>query len=209
MALRSCVLSLLCLLFLSQCAVAFKFELLPEYVRCFREDLAAHTIITGFVSAYANPSMQLKFWVESDNSKTLHYSENVQGNATFTFSADTEGEYRYCFINNYLAQGSVEMRKKRLIELVANVETFPQIRDEQQDIAPIEEVLQSIKSTVEEIQLEATRDKERKLNHKAVTETLNFRVVWLSLLLITLLMLSSVLQVYYIHRYLKKTKWID
>jgi hypothetical protein len=47
---------------------ALSFDSAPNQIKCFRENLARHQVVSGDVSTMSSPFMQLKFWVRTKDS---------------------------------------------------------------------------------------------------------------------------------------------
>jgi hypothetical protein len=208
--------ALVCLVSVS---TALSFDSSPNQIKCFREQLSRHQVVSGEVGGTSSPFQTLKFWVENSFKRTVFNADDVPTTTKFSFAADVDGEFKFCFMDNTRMGGVMggmagiggrTMPRRILFNYKIEDDKSKEYKaPTKAGLKPLEAELQRIEQVAVHVSTETDHQREREATHRDTSETLNSRVAWYSILSLFCLVALSGAQVFYIQRYLKKTKWID
>lgn len=154
---------------------------------CYFEDLHKNDEMTVTYQVSSGGNLDIDFAL-SDPSDLL-YTNNGKDTGTYSFIADKDGRYTYCFSN--------AMSYNTDKTLSFNVHGILYVPDEGHTL-PIEHEIRVLADNIKAVQDEQEYLKARERSHRNTAESTNSRVKWWSLAQSGLLIVTCAWQVYYL-----------
>lgn len=144
---------------------------------------------------------------ESEIVEKLYFEDRDNGN--FPFGAESDGLYTLCLDNQmskftakvvtFSIQGSIDDRADSALSEFASSDALTE-----EDLEPIKETTKRIDSTLVELTSMQNNYRRRERVNRATAESTNSRVFWYSLLVSTVTVVVTVVQVFTLQRWFPK-----
>ncbi|CDZ96828.1 copii-coated vesicle protein [Phaffia rhodozyma] len=179
------VLGLGCFLSLAR---AHSIEIAAGAKECFFEDLHTEDKMTVTYQVGEGGHLDIDFWLKNPSS-TIIYSQHRQPTGTYSFTADQNGRYQYCFSN--------EMSSMSPKIVSFNVHGVIYIADDGQT-APIERQIRELADSLQDVKDEQEYIVVRERVHRNTAESTNSRIKYWSIFQALALIGVCAWQVYYL-----------
>jgi len=130
---------------------------------------------------------------------------------TFAFHTEEEGNFRFCFLDNYRSGAPILQIPGRTVALTINTGVAAKDYAEvakKENLDPLALELRKIEDAAERVKDEMMYMKTREEEMRDTNESSNSRVVWLTVLTMVILVATAVFQILYLRRYFQVKKLI-
>jgi len=188
--------------------ITFEIQLGQE--KCFKEDLQHDTVVLGEYKLASSFNTYTTIRVFDAVGVEVWKTENA-ADGTFAFTTDHPGEITVCFLDLPKPGAIVATYNKRQVAFA--LKTGVEAKDysvvaKKDDLKPLELEVLKLEDVVEELNADLRYLKNREGALRDTNESTNSRILWLSLLSITTLVVLGVFQIYYLKRYFQQKKLI-
>jgi len=179
-------------------------------MRCLWEDYYYGQVIVGKYSVPPLAHMQMSLEITAPNGHTVWENNDASGDGTFAFTAEGDGNYKFCFrdVRRPGVSGGSNLPSRRVTvsaeEKPVNVET--DTGASKNSLKPVEYRLKVMERQTQELETEFKRYREREARHRDTSESTNTRIPSLSTVTIIILLCVGGWQVYYLKNYFRKKK---
>ncbi|EDQ92602.1 uncharacterized protein MONBRDRAFT_34870 [Monosiga brevicollis MX1] len=191
-------LAVLALLALATSAHGFAVSVDAHEKQCFFEDVKSGTKMGLTFQVADGGFLDIDVTITGPDEKEV-YAGRRESDGKYTFSAHMDGRYKYCFSNE---MSSVT---NKLVVFSMYVEGQEGIKDTLGDEAEIHDNLHEMIQELAEQVVTVRREQEymviRERTHRMINDSTNSRVVYWAFFEALILVLMSVGQVYYLHRF--------
>ncbi|TIB01391.1 hypothetical protein E3P89_01599 [Wallemia ichthyophaga] len=168
-------------------ANAYIINIPPRSKDCYFEDLHKNDEMTVTYQVSSGGNLDIDFALSDPNIPL--YTNLGKDTGTYSFTADKDGRYSYCFSN------SMSYNTDKVISF--NVHGILYVPDEGHTL-PIEQEIRILADNVKAVQDEHEYLKARERSHRDTAESTNSRVKWWSIAQSGLLIVTCAWQVYYL-----------
>lgn len=195
---------------------ALHFYLQTGHTRCFYEDLPADALVVGKLDAYEhderlddfvkNSNLKLKITVDEtfDNDHRV-VDQNSKPNGDFVFNSDDSGEHKFCLTPFY--EDHTQGRKHRIffdIAIGAALDYVDSKSTKKVDGLTLQ--IQDLNRKLQEIHQEQESIRERESVFRNQSESTNGRVVWWSIIQVSVLVATCAYQLRHLKGFFVKQK---
>ncbi|KAH8929792.1 supernatant protein factor, C-terminal domain-containing protein [Atractiella rhizophila] len=160
---------------------------------CFFEELHAEDKMTVTYQVAGGGHLDINFWVKDPGPRPkVLFQQEKKDTGTYSFTADKDGRYEYCFSNEYSTVSGKTVS--------FNVHGIMYIEDEGH-VAPIEKEIRLLSQALEVVKDEQEYIVTRERLHRNTAESTNDRVKYWSILQTGLLIAVCAWQVFYLKRF--------
>ncbi|KAI5294130.1 p24 complex component [Ascosphaera acerosa] len=164
---------------------------------CFFEDLHRDdkmtvTFQTGDRESGGSVNLDVNFWVE-DPSGIAQYSKNSISSDEYSFTAQRDGKYVYCFGNEAWSSNTKEVS--------FNVHGIVYVPESEIEKDPLEVEVRKLSEELEQVKDEQAYIIVRERMHRNTAESTNSRVKWWSLFQLAVVVLEGLFQVWWLKRF--------
>ncbi|KAA8538499.1 hypothetical protein F0562_028130 [Nyssa sinensis] len=166
--------------------------------------LADYTVVNDDEHPHVIPTMSAR--VTSPYGNNLHHQENVT-HGQFAFTTSEAGNYLACFwvdSNHQVGEGLTVSLDWRIGIGAKDWESVAR----KEKIDGVELELRKLEGLVEAIHENLNYLKDREAEMREVSETTNARVAWFSIMSLSVCIMVSIFQLWYLKRYFRKKKLI-
>lgn len=192
-------------------ADAFAFDLPAKSYRCFTEELPTGVELKIQFAALPGYAQFIDVKLSDPHSKVL-WEESAADKATFAETIVLGGDYALCFYSRMVPGTKFQEGMKRVInlEVLTGTETHDyQSLATKEHLKPLEVNLRIMEDTVRSLHQEYTYYKEREEAMRDTNEHLNAKVMWVTIVLMSLIVVFSLWQVRHLKSYFRKKRMID
>lgn len=189
------------------------FDLPSGKVKCFSEDLPAHTMVEGKFRAQDVPEGQNRMPIEiqvTDPMEKVLFSKDDIGpkQAVFAFTTSVAGDYIVCFHNKGIAEFMTQRRVTFSMVHGIDARDYSQVM-QTEHLTKLQVALREMEDRADEIREEFAQEKKRERTMRDLTEATCSRVLWFGIFTLIMLVGTSVVQYYDLYKVLKKGKYVD
>eukprot|EP01147_Barroeca_monosierra_P008504 gene8504-970_t len=189
---------LLCLFALSLFGSAhgYAVEVDAHAEECFFDELKANTKVGLTFQVAEGGFLDIDVKINGPDGKVI-YSGERETDGKYTFSAHMDGRYTYCF-NNKMSTVT-----PKLIVFSVNIaghEGFV-VDDVEDQHDKLHDMIEELSEAVMNVKREQEYMLVRERTHRMINDSTNLRVIWWSFFETVLIILMTLGQVYYIHRF--------
>jgi len=164
---------------------------------CFHEDLHKDdkmtvTFQTGDREFGGSGNLDINFWVD-DPSGIRQYNKPPSSSGEYSFTAEKDGKYVYCFGNEAWSSNSKEVS--------FNVHGIVYVPSEDIPSDPLEVEVRRLSEELEQVRDEQSYIVLRERTHRNTAESTNARVKWWSIFQLAVLIGEGVFQVWWLKRF--------
>ncbi|PHT54690.1 hypothetical protein CQW23_03176 [Capsicum baccatum] len=176
--------------------------------KCVSEELHNNVVVLAdyvvISDDHVHPTPTISARVTSPNGNALHHKENTT-HSQFAFTTTEAGNYLACFWADNPRGGSLSVNIDWKTGIAAK--DWESVARKEK-IEGVELELRKLELAVEAIHENLIYLKSRELEMRSVSETINARVAWFSIMSLGVCILASVLQLLYLKQYFQKKKLI-
>jgi len=190
---------------------SFFFDLQRGEEKCYSEDVLSNFLITGdyyVVEPKHNMVLQLKV-IEPEGS--IIY-EKVDDKGTFKFTTHSEGEFKFCFVDDFRPGLPSSPQPPRRVSIKLTIQSSQAVDNAQaatkEHVEPLQIDLMDVEEEVNALKNEFLYMKRREEAMRDTNESTNSRSAWMSLLCIAIMLSTSFWQIFYLKRYFRIKKLI-
>lgn len=172
---------------------------------CLGEELDFDQLILGTFSSQSNP---ISVTVNDANQRTI-WTEFKASQGSFAFTTDVMGSYNFCFQQiSQATQGYVNPELVTLdLKVGVEAEDWDAIATKEH-LSPLELELRKLEDTALALNKHMSYMREREAAMRNTNESTNSRVLWMSLLSLSVLVGLGAWQVFYLKKYFEAKKLI-
>ncbi|EGE03189.1 endosomal cargo receptor [Trichophyton equinum CBS 127.97] len=178
-------------------ATAHNIPLKAHSRECFFENLHVNDKMsvvfqTGDTEFGGSGNLDINFWVEDPTGHKIH-SKNSISSDEFTFVAQRDGKYVYCFGNEAWSSNSKEV--------TFNVHGTVYVPANEHPSDPLEAEVMRLSDELAQVKDEQSYIIVRERTHRNTAESTNSRVKWWSLFQLAVLIANGIFQVWWLKRF--------
>ncbi|KAL1953546.1 hypothetical protein VTO42DRAFT_2602 [Malbranchea cinnamomea] len=164
---------------------------------CFHENLhrgdqMTVTFQTGDREFGGSGNLDINFWVDSPSGRR-QYSKNAVSSDEYSFTADRDGKYIYCFGNEAWSSNSKEVS--------FNVHGVVYVPPSEMPSDPLEAEVRKLSEELAKVKDEQSYIVIRERVHRNTAESTNSRVKWWSIFQLVVLCAEGLFQVWWLKRF--------
>jgi len=179
-------------------------------MRCLWDDYTVGQVILGKYSVPPQNHMQMSLTITAPDGRPVWENQDTTGDGTFAFTADEDGNYKFCFRDvrrpGVPVSDSAPSRRVSITAEEKRVNADAEAGASKLTIRPIEYRLRLMERQSQELETEFKRFREREARHRDTSESTNIRIPTLSTVTIFILVGLGGWQLYYLKNYFKKKK---
>jgi hypothetical protein len=168
-------------------------------------------VFTSSFDAKPSKSQYTDIRVMETKTGNIVFERDEINQGEFSFTARSGGDYSFCFFNRnsptYDYSEPIYRRVKFRLLTGAETTNYEQVA-RKEHLKPMELNLRMMEDNVKSILMEYSYFKEREVEMRGTTDTVSFRMIWLSILSFFIIVASAVLQLFYLQNYFRKKKLI-
>ncbi|CCU82821.1 unnamed protein product [Blumeria hordei] len=178
-------------------AVTHSINLAAHGRECFYEDLhrddkMAVTFQVGDREFGGAGSLHIDFWIENPVGGYQTHQKSV-ANGDYSFRAEHDGRYPYCFSNEHWSAASKEVS--------FNVHGVVYVSEPEHPSDPLEAEVRDLSSLLSQVKDEQSYIVLRERTHRNTAESTNSRVKWWSIFQMAVLLGEGIFQVWWLKRF--------
>jgi len=203
------------ILFLISCLCAcnaLEFELLPNVVKCIKEEFRQDTLVSGSASiSPSTPDLQLNMKITTSDSSVVFENRDLSQSSNYAFTSQHESEYAFCFFDAPRPNAVVDPARPRLVNL--RIQTGGGPKDytdlaKKENLKPLELELRKLEDRVAGLKGDFAYMKYRDAKHRDTSESTNSRVAWMTVTSLVILVCLGAGQIFYLKRFFHSKKLI-
>ncbi|KAJ5628111.1 hypothetical protein N7490_010339 [Penicillium lividum] len=178
-------------------ATAHTIQLKAHSRECFHENLHKDDLMTvtfqvGDREFGGSGNLEIDFWVEDPLRNRLYYKQAIS-NEDYSFTAQADGRYNYCFSNEGWTSNSKEVS--------FNVHGIVYVPESEMAQDPLEAEVRRLSEAVSQVRDEQGYIVVRERVHRNTAESTNGRVKWWSTFQLAVVIGEGVFQVWWLKRF--------
>lgn len=137
-------------------------------------------------------NLHIDFWIENPAGGYQTNQKSV-ANGDFSFQAELDGKYIYCFSNEHWAAGSKDVS--------FNVHGIIYVPEPESPADPLEAEVKRLSEILSQVKDEQSYIVIRERTHRNTAESTNSRIKWWSVFQMTVLVAEGIFQVWWLKRF--------